>query len=160
MIKRLFICAILVTTSLLGFSQYTDPIVIKPYWGGVRYMVNDQPVKAPGVLQMMKAVDSTAYQLMKKSRQNNTLASIMGVAGGFLVGWPLGTMVAGGEPNWTMAIVGGAISIASMPISNRAKKQATEAVDIYNNKITFHKPTKGPLYFVVNGNGVGFQLKW
>lgn len=160
MIKRIAVYLVIVFMSVNAFSQYTDPIVVKPYWGGLNFLVNDRPVKANVIMQMMKSVDSTAFQRMKKSRQNNTLASIMGVAGGFLVGWPIGTMVAGGEPNWTMAIAGGAISIASIPISNRAKRQATEAVDIYNNKITYNKPARQPVYFAINKNGASLQLRW
>ena len=42
-----------------------------------------------------------------------TLAQYSVLRGGFLIGWPLGTALAGGDPNWTLAAIGaGCVAIA------------------------------------------------
>lgn len=116
-------------------AQYNERLQVESSFGGYYFMANDKRVKPRQVIQMMREIDSTAYTIMQRSSRNSTFAGIVSGAGGILIGWPIGTMIAGGEPNWTMAAIGGVLTVASIPISNRARRQAVEAVEKYNAKV-------------------------
>jgi len=73
-----------------------------------------------------------AHRYMAKARKNNTLANLFGFTGGLLIGFPAGASVAGGNPNWNLAIVGGILAVASIPFSVSFQKNAIKGADIYN----------------------------
>lgn len=58
---------------------------------------------------------------------------IFSYAGGFMIGWPIGTAIGGGDPNWGIAAAGVGCVLLSIPLANGYKKNAKEAVSIYNN---------------------------
>lgn len=46
----------------------------------------------------------------------NVTAQVLAGIGGALVGWQLGTYVGGGEPEWTLAAVGGGLIAVAIPL--------------------------------------------
>lgn len=61
---------------------------------------------------------------MRKAKSNYDPAMVLGVIGGALVGWPLGTAIGGGDPNWTLAAIGDACIIGSIPLGSAFNKHA------------------------------------
>ncbi|MEM8927860.1 MAG: hypothetical protein AAGC45_06635 [Bacteroidota bacterium] len=101
-----------------------------------------------------------ALNLIKGARIDRNFSSVMGFAGGGLMGWSLGTAIGGGDANWTLAGVGAGLIGLSIPFSSNAKKNTKRAVQTYNASLgttSFieHKPQ---LKFIANGNGIGMSL--
>ena len=56
-----------------------------------------------------------AYKLIKSAQSTYTWGKcIFSYAGGFMIGYPLGTALGGGEPNWAMANIGAGLKAASI----------------------------------------------
>ncbi len=113
--------------------------------------------------QMVDVVKSNdkAYKEIRKAKSNTTLTNVLGFAGGFMIGYPLGALIRGGEPNWALAGVGAGLVVVSIPIASSVKKHVQTAVDIYNSDIkatSYHWHNE--LHLGLTQNGVGLNLRF
>jgi hypothetical protein len=83
------------------------------------------------VLELMKP-NAEAYKEFKKARGNNGFAQVLGFAGGALIGWPIGTALGGGDPQWGLAAGGAGLILLAIPLTISYKKHAEKAIDLYN----------------------------
>ena len=86
----------------------------------------------------------------------------MGYAGGFLIGYPVGTAIGGGEPKWAMAGIGAGLLIIAIPISSGANKKVKKAIRLYNKSlipITYHKPSPS-FSLETTQNGIGVVMRF
>jgi len=112
------------------------------------------------LVNTMKPNDQ-AYQQIKSAQSSYTLATIIGGVGGFMVGWPIGTALGGGEPNWTMAGIGAGLIVVSIPITQSFNKKAKQAVETYNGGLrTSSFWDKNELKLSMTGNGIGLTLNF
>lgn len=137
----------------------TDSIEITKSFGGYRFYQHNQQLSLKQLQNQLQPNDA-AYKLVKSARGSNTFATILGAAGGFLVGWPLGTAIGGGDPNWTMAAIGGGLIGVSVPVSIGANKKLKKAVAIYNDALvtTGSKPSPLQLQFKHGAGGMGLAI--
>ena len=67
--------------------------------------------------------NAEAYKQIQSARSSNTMAGVLGAIGGAMIGWNLGEALAGGDPNWALSAVGGAIVLVTIfpipPIKNQ-----------------------------------------
>jgi uncharacterized membrane protein YfcA len=87
--------------------------------------------------------DNLAYSEMVSAKINSDMAIILGASGGFLLGYQVGKLIAGVYPNNLLALVGGVLMIASIPIMVQSNKTAKNAVRYYNDGLkqsAIHKP--------------------
>ncbi len=56
-------------------------------------------------------------------------------AGGIMIGWPIGTKVSGGTPDWTTAYIGAGLAVVGAYIGVLADGKMGRAVDLYNHKL-------------------------
>ena len=101
---------------------------------GYRYLQNGEILGMSDLVNRMED-NAEASRLIKKARGNYVLATILGASGGFLIGWPLGTVLAGGEPQWYLAGIGVGLVGLSIPISIRLNKQVQGAIHLYNEDL-------------------------
>ena len=154
---RISLITVFVISFLVSFSQnQTDSIMVEKRIGSV-FTQNGKVLKVRQLLEITK-VNPDAYAKMKVAQTNNTAASIFAVAGGFLVGWTLGTAIGGGDPNWVLAGVGGGLIAIGIPFSIGFNKNAKEAVSIYNGGLQEPETTKLKLNFGVSNNGIGIRV--
>ena len=106
-----------------------DTISIKQVFGGYQFYQGEQRLNMNQLVNTMKP-NEQAYKQIKSAQSTYTLASIVGFAGGAMVGWPLGAAMGGGEPNWSMAGIGAELIVVSIPISQSFNKKAKEAVEV------------------------------
>ena len=92
--------------------------VAKNFWG-YKFYQKDQRLNFNQLPYIMEG-SSEAHTLITKARTNNTISSIIGGAGGFLIGWQLASAIIGGDPNWTLAGIGGGLIIVSIPIFSKS----------------------------------------
>lgn len=73
---------------------------------------------------------------MKLAKANLKAGSIFAGLGGGLIGFPVGTSLGGGKPQWTLVAVGaGVILVGAVPFAHSANRHLREAVMIYNKDI-------------------------
>lgn len=95
------------------------------------------------------------------AKENQTFALLLGGAGGFMIGWPLGTAMGGGEPNWLLAGIGAGLVALSIPLSSAAKKKTLKAIELYNEGLVHKKETEALSFrFQGTSNGFGLVMKF
>lgn len=112
-------------------QSQTDSVEIKKVLGGYQFYHEGQQLKFKQLENLLKS-NEQAYQQIKSSKSSRVIATILGSAGGFMIGWPLGTAIAGGKPNWTIAGIGAGLTAISVPISIGSNKKLKRGVAAYN----------------------------
>lgn len=128
----IIIISLLIVTCAFSFGQTpTDSISMKKAFGGYQFYQGKKRLNVNQLVNIMKP-NGQAYNQIKSAQSTNTLATIIGGVGGFMVGWPIGAAVAGGKPNWTMAGIGVGLIVVSIPITKNFNKKAKQAVKTFN----------------------------
>jgi len=157
---KTILCAIFLLLSTTVVAQTsTDTLIIRNNaWTGFTFEQNQRTYTLKEVPALMQN-NQQAYDFIQKARTQNTVANVFGFAGGLLVGFPLGVAIAGGDPNWALAAAGAGLIVVAIPIFNSAKKNATKAVQVYNEGI---RPQQGNLSvnFGVTSQGVGLRINF
>ncbi|MGI6342438.1 MAG: hypothetical protein ACOXZ9_05620 [Bacteroidales bacterium] len=160
--KKIAIVLFLLSVSVsFAFGQTSsDSILIKKVYCGYEFYQGDQKLTLNKLAKIMEP-NEQASRLIKSAQSNSTIAMILGYTGGFLIGWPIGTIVSGGDPYWLMAGVGLGIIIIRIPISKSAVKKTKHAVEMYNAGLqTSSFWDKNELKLSVTENGIGLVLKF
>lgn len=159
--KIAIILTLLSVYSTFSFGQTeVDSITMKKVFGGYEFYQGDKRLNVNQLVDAVKP-NEQVYNEMKAAKSSYTLATIISSAGGFMIGWPLGTAVGGGEPNWTVAGIGAGLVVVSIPISQSFNKKAKAAVDKYNSGLQASSFwDKNELRFSMTGNGVGLVLRF
>lgn len=136
-------------------------IEIKKSFGGYIYSQNGARMTMGDMVDAMES-NAAALRLIKKARANNATASVIGFVGGGLIGWPIGTALAGGESNWNLAAYGAGLVVVTIAISTRSNRQAKKAVELYNASLETSSlyEFKPQFSFIANGNGLGFSMSF
>lgn len=93
------------------------------------------------VLEVLKA-NPVAFEEFKRAKVNYNVAGVLGFTGGVLIGFPIGTAIAGGDPEWGLAAGGVGLILASIPFNRAYKGRAFGAIELYNKKeMSRVKPT-------------------
>src|SRR5687767_14455603 len=109
--KLFFISVLMMICISSGFSQTGDiSIKMKKVFGGYQFLQNERKLTMSQLVKIMQP-NEQAYKQIKSAQSNKTFADIIGGIGGFLIGWPLGTAIGGGDPNWTMAGIGAGLVV-------------------------------------------------
>ena len=160
--KRIAIIMTLLTVacSFTYGQTSTDSISMKKVFGGYQFYQGDKRLNMNQLVKAMKP-NEKAYKEIKSAQSTYTLSTIVGFAGGFMVGWPIGTAIGGGEPNWTMAGIGAGLIVVSIPITQSFNKKAKQAVETYNGGLqTSSFWDKNELKLSLTGNGIGLTLNF
>ena len=156
--NRLIILISLLAFSALSTFAQNDSIIAKKAFGGYKFEHNGQLVSPKAMLKIMEQ-NEEALTYMKKAKTNSDLSMILGFSGGFLIGWPVGTAIAGGDPNWLLAGIGAGILIVGIPVAKAYTTNALKAVEIYNSgQQSFHFHDGVKLYLGLADHGVGLRL--
>ena len=119
---------------LVGISQAQEIKMYKTF-GGVRFEMDTLVLSPKQVLNILKT-NPVAFEEFKKAKANYNIAGVLGFAGGLLIGFPIGTAVVGGDPEWSLAIGGAGLILASIPFNRAFKGRAFGALELYNEKTT------------------------
>lgn len=128
--------------------------------GGTVLVTRNSSVVKPKDLESLVRKNEELLKQIKSARTNKTFSDIFGFAGGFLIGYPLGQAIGGGEVNWELAGVGGGFVIGGLIFNGSYNKKITKFVDDYN---TFRRSTASiePEYnMVLNSNGIGISIRF
>ena len=145
---------------LTGATVTAQRIEAEKVFGGYRYTQDGRILKMGDLVDLMEP-DTEAYDLMRSARSNYTIANVLALPGGALVGWPLGSALAGGDPNWTLAAIGGGLIVATIPFSSAANKKSRAAVDLYNEAYALAPSAHRPQYALsATRNGYGLVVRF
>jgi len=113
-----------------------------------------------GEVQMLLRENKEAYALTRQARSAKGWSTFFGIIGGGLIGWPIGTLIGGGDPNWALAAAGAGLVIISIPIASGANKKMEKAIDVFNQSQSSSQLLKRNfnLSFTASSGGVGFCL--
>lgn len=101
------------------------------FFSGFRFYVANQRIDNKELKTLLKT-NGVAFAQFKSANTSGAFSTILGYTGGFLIGWPIGTAIAGGKPNWALAGIGAGLTAVSIPLSISAKKKLKSAVSTYN----------------------------
>lgn len=121
----------LTTALLLAVAACGQQIDIHKTFGGIRFQRDTITLTMRQVSDIL-GVDPQAAKEFKMARSQAGISSVLGFAGGFLLAFPIGTAIAGGEPEWGLAGAGAVLILASVPITMSYKRHAEAAVARYN----------------------------
>ena len=144
------------TTNSFAQNQ-NDSIIIE---NNRVYKQNDKVLSAKQLLDITE-INPKAFEEMKIAKSNSDFAMILSIAGGGLIGWPLGTALGGGDPQWYLAGIGAALIVITIPLASGFKKHAKNAVDIYNaglNSPPKVDQTKTSFNIGMTSNGIGVVM--
>jgi len=157
--KSFTLIILLALSTLSLYSQsITDTIEIRRVYG-TQYKQHGKIVSPKKMLEIMQG-DNMAYSQMMKAKDKSDLSMIFGIPGGFCIGYPIGTLIAGGTPNTTLFAIGAALTVVSVTLSISANRQATTAVGIFNEGLRAKGYIKPKAVLGMCNNGVGVTLKF
>ena len=159
--KTLFIILILSVTFIhFSYGQKNDSITLKSTFGGYQVFQGEKQLNMTQLSALLES-NKVAFNKLKSAQSTNVIASILGGVGGFMIGYPIGTAMAGGNPNWKMAGIGAGLAVISIPISISANNNIKNAVKIYNGSLrTSSFFEKSGLKLAVIENGVGIVINF
>ncbi|ASB49151.1 hypothetical protein [Alkalitalea saponilacus] len=143
-----------------GQSAVTDSITVKRVFGGYQFIQGEKRLTMHQLVNAMET-NELALQQIKSAQSSHNLATIVGAVGGFMVGWPIGAALGGGEPNWTMAGIGAGLIVVSIPITQSTNKKTIQAIETYNSGLqTSSFWDNKELKLAISEGGVGFILRF
>ena len=156
--KMLLTLTIIIASITISNAQ---KISIEKTFGGLKFTQKGKNLTMNELVSTMKS-NPNSYKLIKSAKSNNIFAQIIGGIGGGLIGYPIGTAIGGGKPNWTLAGIGAGLVGISIPISSNVNKKAKEAVEIYNSSLNSTTSTNfNPTFNIItNGNGIGLSINF
>jgi outer membrane lipoprotein SlyB len=101
-----------------------------------------------------------AHREIKLARTCNVFGAILGAAGGACIGYPLGTLIGGGQPNWVIAGVGAGFLLIGLPIAIAGDRHVAKGVALYNQGIQEASVTTVHLQLVFNPTGIGVVMRF
>lgn len=150
---------VLMLMTFTTFSQSAnDSIEIRQSLGKV-YKQHGKNLSMKDLYAIL-GTNEKAVPEMNKSKANSTPALILACAGGAFIGWPVGTALGGGNPEWWLAGVGAGLIICSIPLITSANRHLCNAVIIYNSdlkKIGIREPV---LQIGASSTGVGISVRF
>lgn len=155
-LKLIFIGLLVSSACILSGQNTSDSIQVQKKMSTI-FMQEGKRLTPKQLLQITK-VNTEAYELMKLAKSNYNAGAVFGFAGGALIGWPLGTALGGGDPNWVLAGIGAGFVLISIPFSVAYTKHATKAVSIYNNGIANTESRKVDFNVGLTSVGVGLTM--
>jgi hypothetical protein len=145
-------------------AQTTDSIRVETGFLGIKYYKNNQKLYYQDLGEIFKP-NPLAYKQYKSAiRSFNTSAMVLAVGGGFIAGGAIISyepVLYGGEPDWTMALIGVGIAGVSIPLFAITKHKILKSITTYNNGLSIHSnPEISGIKVQVNDKGIGFIVSF
>ncbi|MBL7864343.1 MAG: hypothetical protein JNK10_05685 [Cyclobacteriaceae bacterium] len=123
------------------------PIRMEKNFWGIRFYEGETLVRPNQVLKLMES-NPAAQAEFKKAMSNYNGSLALSFVGGALIGWPIGTAAAGGQPEWGLAAGGVAVLLLTIPLTSAFTKHTNQAITLYNGG-----PGSANLRFIPHATG-------
>jgi len=156
----IFLFYLLICISVFSQSS-NDSIQIIKINTHYRYEQQGHVLNLLQMTQIMKT-DKEATKYLKSAKLSNGISVLFEFTGGFLIGYPIGTYIAGKGANLSMLAVGIGFLVVDIPISIATKRNLFKAIHHYNS----YKSETGLIsnaydfHMGITQNGIGITLKF
>lgn len=158
--RIILLATFIVAFSSASFAQTNNEVLtMKNGFFGWEFRKNEQRLKMGEVADLLKN-NPEASERFASARSNNTVATILGGVGGFLLGYTLGSSAGGGKANWSVGGAGGGLVVAGLVLSVKANNQARRAVTLYNEGLKTGFLRQPELKLGITENGAGLVLNF
>jgi len=151
---------LIVIISISSFSNAQEIEMKSTFWG-LRFTQNGEKLSLKELANAVQSNDK-AYDLIIKGRKNYTITTITSIVGGALIGIPVGQSISDQNPNWTLAYIGGGISLIGIPFAFNTYNKFNEGVDTYNlglkSSSNYRFNPKFNIY--TKGTGIGLTMQF
>lgn len=144
---------------LCSCAQSPEPIEYEKILGGSIYRQGERILSIHSVMAIVDRNDE-ASRMLKKAKTQQDIATIMSFAGGFAAGWPIGSFLGGGQPDWAIAVIGAGVLLVAIPLQIRANRKARRAIDIYNRSLQKDKKVGFLMNFDLSPGGLRVSMKF
>ncbi|MCF8303691.1 MAG: hypothetical protein K9I94_10495 [Bacteroidales bacterium] len=164
--KQLIILLVGLFISTLAAGQSQPDTITYEKAGGSYQFKHRGSVLTPAQLKGKMRGYPQAYDYMQKAKTNADVANVFAYAGGFLIGYQLGSLIGGGEFNAAVAGAGGRLILVAIPLVSGYNKNALKAVKIYNQKLSEQAPGDEAsmdglqIHFGQTNHGVGVRVSF
>lgn len=154
----IILCALISFTINLYGQNQSDSIQIRKRLGPV-FQQSGRNLTPNQLLNITKP-NPEAHEEMKIANKNYIASLFFQIPGGFLIGYPIGTAVAGGKANWTLAAIGAGLVVVAIPLISGFNKHATNGVNIYNKGLKVSPMHSSSMSLGFSTNGIGLRVKF
>jgi len=140
-------------------QSVNDTIQYSKAAGGYKYTYDNQVLTLNRLGEIMQN-NSIATGYFKKAKGNSGFANVLGYAGGFLIGYSLGTAIGGGKVNWSVVGVGCGLIVIAIPVVGSANKNLQNAVNAFNHGNSTSRIDKIDLLLGMNQSGLGVAIRF
>jgi hypothetical protein len=149
-----------VPTSVSEREGLRDTIQYQRNGMGYKFILNNETLTLDKLGNVMQD-NPTSMEFYKKAKGTLGIISVLGYAGGFMIGYPIGTMLGGREqPNWTLAAIGCGLLVVAIPIASGADKNVLKAVQAYNQGKPVSSKDNYEIKLGVNQNGLAMVIRF
>jgi NADPH:quinone reductase-like Zn-dependent oxidoreductase len=161
---------IFLLTLFISFSGFSQQLTYKT--GGSVYNSENQKIKPAAVRELMKD-NPAALNLYNVGRQKKTWGNVLFYGGIGLAAINLATAVYTGgytvnssgeytdeKSSFGLAIAGGVMVVASIPIKIGYTKKVKKAIGEYNEGLVYQEKFTPDVTLLANASGLGFRIQF
>ena len=157
--KRFTLLIISIFFGIISLAQdFNSPIEIQQRLGKV-YLQNGRLLPAKELHSILSSNEKAAVEV-EQAKKNLAPLYLFSIAGGFLIGWPIGTAIGGGDPQWGLAAIGAGLVLLAIPFQVGYNKHIATAVRIYDSQLDNFSKLKTIIEFGMAPNGIGVQIRF
>ncbi len=157
--RKILFIGILLFTIVNSFGQNTkDSIEIRS--GFSTTFRQNGKLLTPKQMLDVTLLNSQAHEEMVYAKTNYDIGSVFAACGGFLIGWPCGTYLGGGKPNWNLALGGASLCLLTIPFNSAYIRHAKNAAIIYNSGLKRTSFNSINIQYGFTSEGIGITLKF
>ncbi|PQJ32424.1 hypothetical protein BST92_11020 [Nonlabens arenilitoris] len=127
--------------------------------GGYHYQLGDDFLNISDLDRVLES-NKEAHRLLYDARQYRGISQILGFAGGALIGYQLGNLIAGKNFDNVQGFLGAGLIVIAIPINIKQTRKIDTAVDIYNSGLTDSAYIPTQLSFFSTGNSIGLSIRF
>jgi len=139
----------------LPYVSDSDSIIVR----NKMVYYQSQAIDGNRMLELVKS-NNEAGRKLESARAPGVISYILSYAGGFCIGWPIGTLIGGGEPEWGMVGAGAGLVALAIPFSSISVNRTREAINIYNQSTYNTATIKKELRIGFKNNGISLSLNF
>lgn len=152
------ICAFFFLCTINIFGQSLSDTISVAKWP-TKFIYHGKNLKTKEFNKIVP-INDNAYRQVKKANSYQFLSLIFAAAGGGLIGYPIGSAMAGGYPNWGIAGIGAGCLAVMVPLNILSVKHAKKAVGFYNQELREKKTSSINFNVDFRLNGLALQLRF
>lgn len=159
------VCALVGTNHLLAQAAAdslsgSNEITYSNYGGKIEFRQSGKDLDRRELFEVLNE-DYESAEYVGKYKTKNAISTPLGFLGGGLIGYPLGQLIAGGDPVWALAIGGAGFLALGLPLSISANKDLKRGVEVYNSNLkTSARKTRGTLRMGMVNSGIGIGWRF